>query len=337
MASQTIEGVVRGIEVAIRSPESYAKYMGLGASDGLGGVLYGLCIAARALNLRDCQQICLELVPLFDPDLHSEGASCDVLSGAAGGLLGLLALNDWCGSPRILDAAERLALWIVARQSAGGKPFVWHAQNQRPLAGFSHGAAGISYALARAYAATGQGRLLQSIQAGIDYERQIYSPRHRNWPDLRPPHLAAAGAHPVRWCHGAPGIALARIGTARHCRVPLVSAEILAAIQTTSAHSRCDVDHLCCGTAGLAEVLFVGSTVPGMQAYGDAARSMFSAMLRDADCSGGFRLFANLPRSTFCPALFVGLAGIGYQALRLSGADLPSVLLLDVKSQEVDS
>ncbi len=57
----------------------------------------------------------------------------------------------------------------------------------RHLTGFSHGAAGITYALLRLYAVTGQDELRRAALDGIAHETALFDPARANWPDLRLP------------------------------------------------------------------------------------------------------------------------------------------------------
>ncbi|MFC7643928.1 lanthionine synthetase LanC family protein [Streptosporangium lutulentum] len=76
----------------------------------------------------------------------------------------------------------------------------------------------IGWALSR-FAATPDGatagaRYAETARAAFAYERDLYDPRVRNWPDYRdiPGERAddTAPASMQAWCHGAPGIGLAR-------------------------------------------------------------------------------------------------------------------------------
>ncbi len=73
----------------------------------------------------------------------------------------------------------------------------------------SHGAAGFAYALAALAAASGRDAFAQAAAECIAFEDSSYDGAHKNWPDLR----GSAPAWPCQWCHGAPGIGLARLAT----------------------------------------------------------------------------------------------------------------------------
>jgi lantibiotic modifying enzyme len=83
------------------------------------------------------------------------------------------------------------------------------------LTGFSHGAAGVAYALLKLFAVTQQEEFLGAACEGIGYERSVFIPDVRNWPDLRKLVQVQEGipiSYVSGWCHGATGIGLARLG-----------------------------------------------------------------------------------------------------------------------------
>jgi hypothetical protein len=63
-------------------------------------------------------------------------------------------------------------------------PRAWKTDGDRLLTGFSHGAAGIAYALLRLFEATRDRRFKQTAEEAIQYERAMFVPERGNWPDL---------------------------------------------------------------------------------------------------------------------------------------------------------
>jgi lantibiotic modifying enzyme len=61
------------------------------------------------------------------------------------------------------------------------------------------------------------------------------------------------------WCHGAPGIGLARLGSLPILDTAEIRQEIAVAINTTQQFGLHNIDHLCCGNFGRMEVLLVGA------------------------------------------------------------------------------
>jgi lantibiotic modifying enzyme len=130
----------------------------------------------------------------------------------------------------------------------------------------------------------------------------------------------------LSWCNGAPGIGLSRLQMLRHYDDPAIRAEIDVALQTTLRHGFGSNHSLCHGDLGNLETLLqAAQTLDGPQWYGHVGR-VASSILESIDRAGW--LCAN-PLAVESPELMTGLAGIGYQLLRLAEpARVPSVLTL---------
>src|SRR4029453_1464936 len=100
------------------------------------------------------------------------------------------------------------------------------------LTGFSHGAAGIGWALVKLGLTTVDERFVDGGLAGFAYERGEYRPDPHNWPD----HRVAAGDPAGRlcaWCHGAAGIGLARADLLADVDDPGLRADVDLAVTIT--------------------------------------------------------------------------------------------------------
>jgi lantibiotic modifying enzyme len=129
------------------------------------------------------------------------------------------------------------------------------------------------------------------------------------------------------WCHGAPGIALARLATPSLLADPIVCAEVDAAIDTTCACGAGGLDHPCCGTMGRIDTLLLAARVRGRPELAERARRTAARVVMRARQAGDYR-FPGLAAGDLHPGLFTGLAGIGHQLLRLRDPDaVPSMLL----------
>ncbi|OJT26518.1 MrsM protein [Archangium sp. Cb G35] len=266
------------------------------------------------------------LEPLIDADTR-----LDLLSGSAGCALVLLGLHARTGDPRLLDAARRCGerLLVTAQPCPEGGLGWKGPAAQRPLSGFSHGAAGIAYALLALAAATGDTRYRELAHQALIYERALFVPERGNWKDLREPEASTGEASPgfmVTWCHGAPGIALGRLCSLRYLDGPEVRAELETALTTTLSEGFGGGHCLCHGDLGNVESLLLAGEVLGEQRWSHAARERAAHILHQAR-TRGWR--CGLPRGTETPGLLMGLAGIGYGLLRLAAPEqVPPVLTL---------
>jgi class II lanthipeptide synthase len=127
----------------------------------------------------------------------------------------------------------------------------------------------------------------------------------------------------IAWCHGAPGIGLARLSAVPLLEDDGIRADIAMAMQTTLAGGFGFNHSLCHGDFGNLELLLQS----GEPSWRDTANRLAGALL-DSAHQRGWR--CGTPMEVESPGLMTGLAGIGYGLLRLAGpAQVPSVLTLE--------
>jgi type 2 lantibiotic biosynthesis protein LanM len=308
------------------------KIESVGAFQGWGGILYLLtalgCLWRQPQLIEEAAALAATLPALIERDRHY-----DVVGGAAGCIAALLALHRHTPAASLLDIARACGerLLAAAVREATGVGWRTVISPQRSLTGFSHGAAGIAWALFELAAATGDCRFAECGREALAFERSLFDAEAGNWPDLRSED-GAAEAQPaqymVAWCHGAPGIGLSRLRLLRLEADTLLAGEVEAALQATLRRGFGSNQSLCHGDLGNIELLHEATRrLPG----GDAYRTEFdrrSAAILETIESEGAR--CGVPLGVETPGLLVGLAGIGLGLLRLADPDtVPCVLLLD--------
>ena len=328
LALRVLQPLRRQLEMSNPDAQQrFARLTGIGGASGLGSIVYALVKMSQFLEdgtlLTDAGQFASWITPeLIDADLN-----LDIMSGTAGTILGLLSLYEATAETTVLEKAIACGQHLLDQQvSENGAPKAWRTFNQRALTGFSHGAAGIAYALLRLYNATSARNYLEAALEGIEYERSVFSEKHGNWPDFRGWGVRDSGFL-VQWCYGAAGIGLGRLGSLGIVETPEIKREIEIALQTTQKQGLQAIDHLCCGNLGRVEVLLVGAGRLSRPDWRQVARQQATNIVARAKQTGAYQLFSNLPNSVFNPGFFQGTAGIGYQLLRLADEQLPSVLL----------
>ncbi|MEQ9481960.1 type 2 lanthipeptide synthetase LanM family protein [Coleofasciculus sp. F4-SAH-05] len=313
-------------------PESRQQLtrLGIGGAAGLGSIVYSLVRISEFLGdgtlLADAKQA----AGLITRDRIAADQQFDLVAGAAGAILGLLTLYQVTADSGILAQATNCGEHLLNHRvisETGCK--TWATGAEKPLTGFSHGAAGIAYALLRLYDVTQEVVFRQAAEDAIAYERHLFSPTQGNWLDLRS--YALIDGKPTSmtsWCHGAPGIGLARLGSLASLDTPDIRAEIAIALKTTLQFSWQNIDHPCCGNCGRMEVLLVAAQKLLRPDLVEIVKKQANWMVRRAKQVGGFHLFPQFPQDIYNPGFFQGTAGIGYEFLRLAHPDLlPSVLL----------
>ncbi len=265
-----------------------------------------------------------------------EDESHDVLSGGAGAILPLLAFGRLTASPRPIQIATAIGDRLLETTLECPTGIGWGVDISRriPLTGFSHGAAGFTWALAHLHAATGDGRYREAALASRDYENSLYSRKKGNWPDLRPlaedddvPDACPEKASFMNaWCHGAPGIALGRLEAAALLGDDRLERDFQAAHATTRRKGMGGSHCLCHGDLGNLEVLLAGALATGNASDLAEVRRRAASLLRQRQDG---RWLCGVPTGVETPGLLVGMAGIGYQLLRLAEPErVPSILTL---------
>jgi len=297
----------------------------IGGGTGVGSTVYALAVAARLLGDPSLRARAEALASRLTVERIAAETQTDVECGLAGTLLGLLSLPAAeATSLRARACGERLLALQVP--TSGGA--AWPTADGRALAGFAHGAAGVAYALARLHALTGEPALAEAVHRAWQHERALYSASERNWPLVRG---GGGTLNIIAWCHGAPGLALARAMTPKALRDEPFADEIRTAVDTTARAPMGRFDHLCCGNLGRADILLtLGRRLraPGLVVAAEATALRVAEQVQARGRLGvrtaGFQWRVALP------GLFDGLSGIGYALLRAAApAALPSVLAFE--------
>jgi type 2 lantibiotic biosynthesis protein LanM len=316
-----------------RSAARFARSLGIGAATGLGSIVYGLCVIAKCAGNAALLQEAEGAARLFTDELIAADKQLDVMGGAAGAILALLRVHRDTQSDVALARAIRCGEHLLAQDRIGEarhRSWIGQGFGGSPLNGMSHGASGFAYALASLAAASGREQFADAAAECIAFEDQTYDPARHNWPDLR---VAGQAAWPCQWCHGAPGIGLARLATGRRIgRNAALGAKLGGARAATDIANAVEsvkqawpgqLDTLCCGTLGGIEFLCEAADRAG--AFNDLAARRLAAVLANAAANGDYRW--NSGKRQFNLGLFRGLAGVGYTALRRIDRSLPNLLV----------
>jgi len=310
-----------------RNAPRLARSLGIGGAAGLGSIAYALTVISKSLRddalLADAQAVAEQ----FTDDLIAADQRLDVIGGSAGAILGLLRLHRDTGSAEVLGRALKCGEHLMTQSRIGPegrRSWVGQGFGPHPLNGMSHGAAGFAYALASLAAATGREDFAAAAAQCIAFEDSSYDPARHNWPDLR---WGGEPTWPCQWCHGAPGIGLARLATAKRGSVDarLLDDDARNAVAGVEHGWRGLVDTLCCGSLGSIEFFSAAGDALARGDLRELASQRLLAVLRAAAARGDYRW--NSGKGRFNLGLFRGLAGVGYTALRRLDGSLPNVLI----------
>ena len=313
----------------------------LGLYTGWIGIAFAAARVAAILGEEDLRNNSLRLLGRAARE-NLDDCEFDLLAGMSGAVAALVPLGHILNDPTILDFAVRLGNKLLQTANKHEHGYSWNSAafpHRRNLTGFSHGTAGVGYALLELFHATGDSQYRTAAEQAFTYERRCFDAETGNWPDFREVFSQnKLSKQPLSfttaWCHGAPGIALSRLRAHEILDDETCKAEAITALQTTremiqtSLQSGTSDYSLCHGLAGNAEALLYGAHVIGDELTDDAALARVVGNI-------GIETYAEPGDQWPCgtgggetPSLMLGLAGMGYFYLRLHDSAIPSILIL---------
>ncbi len=325
------------------SPGYGADRLGLSGASGIPSITYGLACCGEWLAeplLLEEALAALELIRQVGEQGAGipQMAQIDVMRGSAGTLLALLGLCERVqpqDQELVLSLAQTCGTHIGAHirtTSRLGEQESDASHAAQSLTGFAQGAAGIAYSLVRLFRVTQQAVWLELAEAFCQEERRYFDPDQGNWLDLRSVHPSAGSSDTPRfglsWAQGAPGIGLARLACLPEFDSALSRQEIEIALATTRKAGLWGIDSLYWGHFGRLELWISAAQQLGQPSLLAEAQMAALERVQQATETGFYRLFAGRTEPIDNPPLLHGLAGIGYQLLRLADPDrIPAVLL----------
>lgn len=306
-----------------------ANETGTGGATGLGSIVYSLTSISQFLGIKEILDYATRASLLITSDLIERDKNFDIISGAAGTIVGLIKLYNVTKDAKILDICNSSAdhLLMNRKESPSGYR-VWKTSDNHFLGGFSHGVSGIAYALLKLYGLTYNKTYMEAAKEALAYEDTLFVEKFGNWLDVRIP--AGRPEHDKfmsSWCHGAPGIGLSKAGTLSILDGEDIRKYINIAMNTTINASSFDRDHLCCGNMGRADVLFTAGIKLDRNDLKEKGLQLAARILSDAEKRGAFSFGTE---GQFNLSFFQGISGTGYECLRMNHPDrIPSVLLFE--------
>jgi len=326
-ARAAFRGALRDIVQRSKSPLS------LGAYNGPLSILYGALYLARLWSdnswLSPFDGLLRDIPRAFRHD-----RKLDLMGGAAGGALVLLRWHLVSGSGSVLEMADAAGRHLMKSSAPTGGGIAWPSPTGgRPLLGLSHGAAGIAWALAELGTRLDSESFRDGARSAIAYEQQHFTRAAGNWPDFRSDVEPGAGneKHLWSWCHGAPGIGIARLMTSRALASREWKSHIMSAVRSTMTHGFGGSHSLCHGDLGNADFLLLAAADLRHPPWRRQALRHGHRVLESAAAEGAYR--CGIAEFEETPELMVGLSGIGYGLLRLASPEkVPSILALELPS-----
>ncbi|MEO8333628.1 MAG: type 2 lanthipeptide synthetase LanM, partial [bacterium] len=160
-----------------------ASSMSIGGGAGLGSIVYAITRAAALLSQPELLAVAGAAAREITPDRITSDSQLDIMFGAAGAALGLLALHRATNDAEHLDRVRLCGAHLLAHRTHDddSKLLAWRTLGGRHTTSFSHGSAGIGYALLELHSATGDPAFLDAALESRAFEDSLFLPTERNW------------------------------------------------------------------------------------------------------------------------------------------------------------
>jgi lantibiotic modifying enzyme len=263
----------------------------------------------------------------------------DVIGGNAGAIPALLVLSRLVDRPGLRDLAHALGGELLQTAERRGAVYWWDPQmvvgpgdSSALLTGLAHGASGLGLSLLELHQDNGRGDVLDAARGAFTYEDTHFDALEGNWVDLRTAGATGSAAHPsdaprrfsMAWCHGAPGIALARARASRIDPDPAQRAAHervarTAVVTTVKGMNRALADRradatLCHGLCGLCEISLTVAGWLNDCGIAETSASIARALLDRHSNPGDWPTGVSSGGPN--PSLMLGTAGVGFHFLR---------------------
>lgn len=253
----------------------------------------------------------------------SDEESIDIIGGAAGIIVLTINLYNETQDESALYIADKYSKYLYSR--------LVDEKEEECLSGFSHGYSGFALALLMAGTVLENEKYYTLAIDLISREDLLYREDIKNWIDLRNNNKEALNY----WCHGAPGILLARVKMMKYMRkedIKLVKSKVTEALEQfiQNGFDRSNNHSLCHGIMGNIDILkTISETINDIELM-ETCKSLFNDFLEYIENDGfKYGLYGTLGMVSF----MTGISGIGYGILRQLNPKLPSVLAIDLLSK----
>ena len=302
------------------------KAIGIGGATGLGSVIYALASIHKILNDDQSLKYAYKAANLISISSIKNDKALDVINGTAGLIISLAALYRIEKNKNVSQLISICADHLLNMPRGGEIGQRSWRVNDELLNGFSHGAAGFSYALSVAAKITNNNEYLNAALEAIHFENSSYSEDEKNWLDFR-------GQTPDKWtsqwCHGGVGIGLSRLALLKYGLFTEtdkadIEIDVRRALQSAEYKWPNYLDTLCCGTLGAVELLKEASLYYKQKDLDNLSQEKLLQIIENSkqkDYEWGFG------SQEFNLGLFRGLTGVGYTILRQMETNYPNVLI----------
>ncbi len=244
----------------------------------------------------------------------------DFVGGLAGFVVVCLHIYHELQAEAYLDLAKHAGMKL--------SKYVSNLNQQELIPGLAHGAAGLAWPLHDLWNCTGEQHYRQQAEMLVSYENSLYDSENAKW--NKHPHRSGEKHEDIYWCHGSPGIGLARLMMAASASQPLqkqISKDVEVALSQIASNGVLNNDSLCHGTLGNVDILLVAAQHLQQERYIELGRDIGRRAVLRAHHNGWQ---CGLDPRVEMDGFMLGRTGIGYALMRLERPDMPSVLALEL-------
>jgi type 2 lantibiotic biosynthesis protein LanM len=288
----------------------------IGAYSGLSGIVYTLSCFYYKLPSLKIQKALMKVLTKIETLIEND-QQLDIIEGCAGFIAVLIyakPLIEKNNFNRLLKKCVEHLLKLYPEPSVL-TPFQKKNGYSQALLGFSHGVAGIAWALNHANVYLKRTDVSLWVQEALIYEDQYFNKIKNNWPNF----IKKSPSYQTAWCHGAPGIGLSRL-------TMNLPDKMLSAEKNTLKNGFSGNMCVCHGSLGNLEFLHqLKNKIPSKKRKTNYLKA-WSNTISQIEQNG---LTLQVPSTLFLPGLMLGNAGIAYQLMRLvSPEKVPSILMM---------
>lgn len=292
-----------------------------------------------------------------DVFISGSNTSCEYLNGASGTLLTLLHLHNATKEEWLLDKIDLYIKYILDKAHYGKDGIHWdrNLSSIKSLCGFSHGAAGIGFVFLELGNYFSNPVFYYIAEQSFKYESKYFDKREKNWVDLRNSfydekteleHKTAflekrydfflKGKFMSAWCHGAPGIGLARFRAYELLKKNIYLKEVnICADKIIDGIILNGTYILCHGLGGNLDLLIIIMNSTNEKKMCNKLSGIIEKMLNNHLAGNIYQSgLSSLAGGKEDTGLFLGNAGIGYFYLRtIENNKIESILLPVLKDK----
>jgi len=317
--------------------DNYAFYT------GLLGVAYTLLKLFKVTKNKLYYDEAIRIIKQSKEFINRPEIPDDFLNGTAGMLLGLLHCYSLLRKPWIIPLIKLSVDKLIKNARLREEGLYWGGMQiqTKPLTGFSHGSAGIGFALLELGRYVNEPNYYFLAKQAFSYENSCYNKKIQNWPChilslfSKKRNKAFERAYknnekdiftPLKdyatWCHGAPGIAQSRLVAYKMTHESTYKEDLKKAIRKIY-ETNLYTFTLCHGNGGNADVLLENYLFFKDKIYLNQAKKIARQLLRQKKEHGQYAAgLKNYPSHwTENSNLFLGIAGIGHFLLRVSSPE----------------